>query len=109
MNGPERQDNTAVLLGLSLLVIPLTLWGLWIREFSRQATPEDRLSAFLGYFPPFARGEGLLTLSSLLLSGAAGFVLVRGALSSRGLLRLLAIVGVFVALALCLLNAWQLL
>jgi hypothetical protein len=109
MNGPERQDRTAVLVGLSLLLLPLILGGLWFRELGRAATPEDRAAAFLGYFPPFARREGLLALSALLLSGASGFFLVRGALSTRGFLRFLAIVGVFVSLALCLLNAWQLL
>jgi hypothetical protein len=109
MNGPERQDKTAVLLGLAILVLPLLVWSLWATEFSRHATPEDRSSAFFGHFPPFARREGLLTLSTLLVSGVAGFVLVRGALSSRGVLRLLAVVGVFVALALCFWNAWQLL
>jgi hypothetical protein len=108
MNGQERQDRTAVLIGLCLLLVPLILGVLWFREFSRHPAPEDRLAAFLGYFPPFARREGLLTLSSLLLSGASGFFLVRGALSTRGFLRFLAIVGVFVSLGLCLLNAWRL-
>ena len=108
MNGRERQNRTAVILGLLLLVLPLLVWGLWAAEFGGPAAPEGSMSAALGHFPPFARREGLLTLSSLLLSGVAGFVLVRGALSSRGFLRVLAIVGVFVALALCLLSAWQL-
>ena len=109
MNGPERQDRTAVLVGFSLLLLPLILGGLWFRELSRALTPEDRATAFLGYFPPFARREAVLALSALLLSGASGFFLVRGALWTRGFLRFLAIVGVFVSLALCLLNAWQLL
>ena len=67
--------------------------------------PRGRFSRI---FPAVARREGLLVLGSLLLSGAAGYFLVRGALSTRGLLRFLAIVGVFVSLALCLLNSWQL-
>jgi hypothetical protein len=109
MNGREWQNRTAVILGLLLLVLPLLVWGLWAAEFGGRAASEDSMSAVLGHFPPFTRREGLLTLSSLLLSGVAGFVLVRGALSSRGFLRFLAILGVFVALALCLWTAWQLL
>lgn len=108
MNGPERHDSTAVLVGFSILLLPLIVWSLWFREFGRHATPEDRVAAFLGYFPAVARREGLLVLSSLVLSGAAGYFLVRGALSTRGVLRFLAIVGVFVSLALCLLSSWQL-
>ncbi len=108
MNGPEKQNRTAVVVGFLLLLLPLIVWVLWFREFGRHATPEDRVSAFLGYFPAFARREGLLTLSSLLLSGAAGYFLVRGALSTRGFLRFLAIAGVFLSLALCLLSSWRL-
>ena len=109
MNGPEKQNRTAVSVGFLLLLWPLIMWGLWFSEFGRHATPEDRVASFLGYFPALARREGLLTLSSLLLSGAAVYLLVRGGLSTRGFLRFLAIVGVFVSLALCLLSSWQLL
>ena len=97
-----------MIVGFLLLLLPLVMWVLWFREFGRHTTPEDRAVSFLGYFPAFARREGLLALGSLLLSGAAGYFLVRGALSTRGFLRFLAIVGVFVSLGLCLLSSWQL-
>ena len=35
MNGPEKQNRTAVILGLLLLVLPLLVWGLWVSGVRR--------------------------------------------------------------------------
>ena len=56
-NQSSKCTRTYTLLGLGSLLIPATIFGLWIYVFNMGSNQADRLELFHAYFPDFLHGQ----------------------------------------------------
>jgi hypothetical protein len=66
-----QHSNTLAIAGLTCLLVPASIWGLWIVVFSLQPARDQagKVEVFLSFFPPFLRSVAMA--SDIVLIGAA--------------------------------------
>lgn len=58
----SNQLKVLTLVGLICLLIPLTIYVLWIYVFDLGSTQTERVSIFKDYFLDFINADGILTI-----------------------------------------------
>lgn len=86
-----------MIFGWLLLLIPLSIEGLWILVWSRHDNHADRVAAYFAYFPAFAREPWVRSLCSVLGSVASGPVFYLAAVKNRGWASGIAVTGIVIA------------
>jgi hypothetical protein len=88
-------NNSLSIAGLILLLVPISIWALWIGIFSSNpsASQPDKLKLFLSYFPTFLRRSSSVGL--IVLASTAGSILLT-ALGRKSATRIVKIVGICV-------------
>lgn len=60
-----RSLKTTSLIGLISLIIPLSIFGLWIHAYKLGNNQTDRVTIFKSYFPDFLNGRWDITYLSM--------------------------------------------
>jgi len=56
----------ATFIGLICMLIPLSIYGLWINAFNMGTSQVERVSVFNGYLPDYLQGSGDVTYLSMI-------------------------------------------
>ncbi len=105
----QNQIKTATLMSLICLLIPLSVYGLWIYAFDLGTSQAERVAIFNDFFPAVLSGKGVKAYISIVF-GISSIVLSSISLrSSSILLKVLNIIILFFSSIVLLLNLFSML
>ena len=70
-NRSQTKWKTSTLISLICLIIPFSIYSLWIYVYNLGTTQAERVSVFKDYFPDFLDGRWSTTIISIIFSISA--------------------------------------
>ena len=69
----DQSSNSLSIIGVTLLLIPISIWVLWISISSSNpsSSQAEKVEIYLSYFPQFLRSSSSISLVVLALSASA--------------------------------------